>query len=84
MLNSTMAVAIEVHLHSCDGLMDLGTRQYLAPEMVIDDTHANSKADVYSFGVLMWEMYTRSYPYRHHKKSNVTKAIQVTHRLMRE
>ena len=41
----------------------VGTSQWMAPE-VISSEHYNSKADVYSFGILMWEMLTEEIPFQ--------------------
>ena len=45
-----------------------GTSQWMAPEvfLTVDDenpTTYGSKADIYSFGVFMWEVFTRKIPY---------------------
>ena len=40
----------------------IGTYQWMAPE-VISSSHYTEKADVYSFGVIMWEMASRKPPY---------------------
>eukprot|EP00529_Nitzschia_sp_RCC80_P016119 CAMPEP_0113487178 /NCGR_PEP_ID=MMETSP0014_2-20120614/25375_1 /TAXON_ID=2857 /ORGANISM="Nitzschia sp." /LENGTH=672 /DNA_ID=CAMNT_0000380867 /DNA_START=123 /DNA_END=2137 /DNA_ORIENTATION=- /assembly_acc=CAM_ASM_000159 len=34
----------------------LGSRQYMAPEIAVPNTPYNLKADVYTFGLLVWEM----------------------------
>lgn len=39
-----------------------GTSVYMAPE-VFESTHYNGKADVYSFGIIMYEVITGSIPY---------------------
>jgi Protein tyrosine and serine/threonine kinase/WD domain, G-beta repeat len=45
----------------------LKTWQYLAPE-VIDSRHVefDERCDVYSFGIVAWEVYTRGYPFAEH------------------
>jgi len=42
---------------------NLGTCQYMAPE-VIQSKNYTEKADVYSFGLVMWEVLTRQVPYQ--------------------
>lgn len=50
----------------------VGTRRYMAPEIVRDRMY-NDKADVYSFSLVLWQMFTLLKPYdtystRDHKK----------------
>jgi serine/threonine protein kinase len=46
---------------------NVGTPVYMAPELMTDDAHIGkydgSQVDVYSFGILMWAVLTRSKPY---------------------
>ncbi|KAH3768100.1 serine/threonine-protein kinase STY17 [Pelomyxa schiedti] len=39
-----------------------GTLSYMAPE-VIARNHLSSKADVYSFGIILWQIFTRTSPF---------------------
>lgn len=41
-----------------------GTVEYAAPEVIRHDA-VNDRADVYSFGVLMWEIFSRRRPWEH-------------------
>lgn len=43
----------------CSNVHDLrGTLPYMAPEMIMDHTHVTEKADVWSLGVVFWEVRT--------------------------
>lgn len=39
-----------------------GTYHWMAPE-VINSQHYTEKADVFSYGIILWETYTRAIPY---------------------
>lgn len=54
-LNST-------YVSSCRDLR--GTLPYMAPELVADPERVSEKADVWSLGVVMWEMLTREIPFQ--------------------
>lgn len=49
----------------------IGTPQYMAPE-VIDGGKYNGKADVYSFGILMYEVITQLAPFDDYVKGKIT------------
>ena len=48
-----------------DGKMTnaIGTPHWMAPELLAAGGMYNSKIDVYSFGIVMWEVLTKSYPF---------------------
>jgi len=41
-----------------------GTLPYMAPELVSNPNQVSEKCDVWSMGVVMWEMYTLEVPYK--------------------
>ena len=44
------------------------TWQWLAPEVIdADSTQFDQRSDIYSFGVVMWEILTREYPFSEYK-----------------
>lgn len=50
--------------HEQDQIMtQCGSPLWMAPEMIKNDPY-NEKSDVYSYGICLWEMYTRKIPYR--------------------
>jgi hypothetical protein len=45
-------------------IVNLTTRsRYLAPEILLDDHAADTATDVFSFGVLLWEVFGRQRPF---------------------
>ena len=40
-----------------------GTLVYMAPEFLVDESRGNHKVDVYSYGITVWELYSRSRPF---------------------
>jgi serine/threonine protein kinase len=50
------------YVSSCRDLR--GTLPYMAPELVSDPERVCEKADVWSLGVVMWEMMTRETPFQ--------------------
>lgn len=53
----------------------MGTSSYMSPEM-IRGTKYTEKVDVYSFGILLWEMYTHKVPFRS------MHALQIAHKVL--
>ncbi|XP_065198133.1 uncharacterized protein LOC135829672 [Sycon ciliatum] len=73
----------ETYLHYSASVMTrgVGTLRWKSPETVRGE-HYNEKADVYSYGVVVWEIFTRETPYGHLKRSSdVEKAIEKGHQL---
>ncbi|KAF2077940.1 hypothetical protein CYY_000741 [Polysphondylium violaceum] len=47
-----------------------GTPLWMAPEVMMGNPY-NEKADVYSFGIILWEILTKEPPYAHHKDYDI-------------
>ncbi|OHS95522.1 hypothetical protein TRFO_38329 [Tritrichomonas foetus] len=60
--NENNVVNFSEKLMSRKAFCDLGTPQWMAPEIVNNDTF-DEKIDVYSYGVILWEMLTNSIPF---------------------
>ena len=42
-----------------------GSPRYMAPEVLVDPPQSyNMKADVYTFGIVLWEMFALDVPYK--------------------
>ena len=54
-----------------------GSPLWMAPEMIKNEAY-DAKADVYSFGIVCWEMYTRQIPYRELGLQPAHLVVQVT------
>ena len=56
------------------GLKGIGSVQWMAPETLQSNTldNINEKVDVYSFGIIIWEIYARTQPY---KNMNISQVI---------
>ena len=52
----------------------VGTMQWMAPE-VLASSNYDEKADVYSYGILLWEMITCDIPYRGMKDVQIASAV---------
>ncbi len=55
-----------------------GTPAYQAPEMLRDEP-ITEKVDVYSFGVLMWEIYTGKLPWSDKSCAQMVHTVAITH-----
>lgn len=54
--------------------IETGTFSYIAPE-VLTSQHYTKACDIYSFGITLWEMVTRTQPYN--KMNNMQVAMGV-------
>jgi serine/threonine protein kinase len=43
----------------------IGTFNWMAPEMMIENVNYNEKVDVWSFGMVLYELTTNTIPYQH-------------------
>ncbi|KAL3680094.1 hypothetical protein R1sor_023050 [Riccia sorocarpa] len=59
---------------------DAGTFRWMAPEMIRHKTFS-TKADVYGFGIILWELYTGNIPYE--EMSAIQAAFAVAHKRTR-
>jgi tRNA A-37 threonylcarbamoyl transferase component Bud32 len=62
------------HFYVSMGAGGVGTPEWTAPE-VLKDEPFNEKADVYSFGVILWELCTRKRPFRGLTQMQVVVAV---------
>ncbi|MDC3321138.1 protein kinase [bacterium] len=55
----------------------VGTPRWMAPEMMKSEVKIGPSADIYSFGVIMWEVWTRRKPWREFSdKQDIFKAVR--------
>ncbi|CAM6106557.1 unnamed protein product [Calypogeia fissa] len=65
----------------CESMtLDSGTYRWMAPEL-ISNKHFSVKADVYSFGIILWEIVTGLTPYE--EMTTVQAAFAVVHKHLR-
>lgn len=51
--------------------MRYGVMEYLSPEIILKKPYDPFKADVFSFGVIIFHMLTGTYPFKAHKKQGL-------------
>jgi len=59
----------------------LGTVAYMAPEMLQGEGKYTAKVDVYSFGLLLWEMATKAVPYNKSSTKTIESLVLAGQRL---
>ena len=47
----------------------------MAPEVLQSDTNYTHKADIYSFGIVMWEIMSREPPFKSHRPHEIMSAV---------
>lgn len=52
-----------------------GTFHWMAPEVLQSDTNYSHKADVYSFGIVMWEIMAREPPFKTLRPHEIMSAV---------
>jgi serine/threonine protein kinase len=67
------------HALSEPEIEDVST-SWAAPEVLIDSNVATTEADVYSFGIIMWELLERAKPYGDAAQAAIAVAVSVHHR----
>lgn len=50
----------------------IGTAHWMAPEVLMSTPNYNEKVDVYSYGILLWELLTGDMPYKNMSPGNIT------------
>jgi serine/threonine-protein kinase len=71
------AVASDVPSMTTAGVV-IGTPEYMSPEQVSGDPHLDHRSDIYSFGVLAYEMVTGATPF----SGRTTQAILAAHAIV--
>jgi hypothetical protein len=56
---------------------NIGTVQYMSPEVIMNQ-HYDEKCDVYSFGIVMYEMFFQRPPFENKGGVNVSIALEIT------
>ena len=52
-----------------------GTFHWMAPEVLTSDANYTHKADVYSFGIVMWEIMARKPPFKSLRPHEIMAAV---------
>lgn len=57
-----LAAEVDPHPNLTRSRVTMGTMNYMAPEQRVDAKRVDRKADIYSLGVILYEMFTRDLP----------------------
>ncbi|MEW5855612.1 MAG: serine/threonine-protein kinase, partial [Myxococcota bacterium] len=57
-----MAAEVDPHPNLTRSRVTMGTMNYMAPEQRVDAKRVDKRADIYSLGVILYEMFTRELP----------------------
>ena len=52
-----------------------GTFHWMAPEVLQSDTNYSHKADIYSYGIVMWEIMAREPPFKSLRPHEIMAAV---------
>ena len=52
-----------------------GTFHWMAPEVLQSDNNYTHKADVYSYGIVMWEIMSREPPFKNFRPHEIMNAV---------
>ncbi|KAK8870203.1 hypothetical protein M9Y10_008080 [Tritrichomonas musculus] len=55
----------------------VGTSHWMAPEVLMSSPYYDEKVDIYSFGILMWELLTSECPYQNESLDPATLTLQI-------
>ena len=55
----------------------VGTSHWMAPEVLMSSPFYDEKVDIYSFGILMWELLTSECPYQNESLDPATLTLQI-------
>ena len=57
----------------------MGSPVYMSPEQIIDSKHIDKRSDLYTLGVIFYEMLTFKFPYEFHSLPELYEKIKTEH-----